>query len=70
MALTPLGELLVGFGAIGQPSWKVWVRKHGMVEQVPGDFGEVIDAICCFADPVIGNLVDGRTWRCADRVWE
>jgi Nucleotidyl transferase AbiEii toxin, Type IV TA system len=68
--LTPLREVLDGYGDIGQSKWAAWRRKQGLANRVPEDFSEVTGAVVEFADPVIGDTCAGFHWEPGPRRWQ
>jgi hypothetical protein len=68
--LVPLTEVLDGFDAIGQSRWAQWRRKQKLEDRLPANFAEVLAADIRFADPVINNLVSGKTWDAQALAWE
>ena len=68
--LRPLAVVLEGMAAIAQPKWIAWRRKQRLDDSTPERFGYLLERCVAFADPVLGETADGRTWRARDRVWE
>jgi hypothetical protein len=67
--LRALAEVLDGFGAMAQPRWAAWRRKQQLEDRLPAQFDEVVSAVITFADPAIGEAVDGRSWLPASGRW-
>ncbi|MGH8791038.1 MAG: nucleotidyl transferase AbiEii/AbiGii toxin family protein [Stackebrandtia sp.] len=53
---SPLREVLDGFEELGQRRWTAWRRKQQLETSLPESFGEVLRAVCAFADPVLDEL--------------
>lgn len=68
--LAPLSDSLRGYGQREQSRWSRWRAKHHMQPLLPDDFVTVLDAVCAFADPVLAQSVDDRTWHADRRAWE
>jgi hypothetical protein len=60
--LAPLGEVLAGFPVLGQTRWANWSRKQRLTDRLPTEFGEVLDAVTAFTDPVLRSQTDGQHW--------
>jgi hypothetical protein len=67
--LAPLSDSLRGYGQREQSRWARWRAKHHLQPLVPDDFATVLDAVCAFADPVLIQFVDDRTWHADRRAW-
>lgn len=67
--LAPLSRTLDGYDAIGQQRWEAWRRKQLLEDRLPGQFGEVIQAVVSFADPAISGTSDGQSWVPATGDW-
>lgn len=68
-SIVPLAQALAGFEEIARGKWSAWVRKQGLRNLLPEEFGIVLECVTSFADPI---LVDGdreRLWDSADRRW-
>jgi hypothetical protein len=68
-SIVPLAQALAGFEEIARGKWSAWVRKQGLRNRLPEEFGIVLECVTSFADPI---LVDGdreRLWDSADRRW-
>lgn len=66
--LSPLRETLEGYPAIAQPRWFAWRRKQRL-HHLPEDFGDLLEDLYAFADPVITAEAFGLTWSPWGRVW-
>ncbi len=69
VTLEPLAGALAGYAEFAQGRWANWVRKQRLDDRLPTDLAEVLAEIRLFADPVLSNEVDGRTWDPAERTW-
>jgi hypothetical protein len=70
VALSALDDVLDGYSEIGQPRWAPWRRKLQLTETLPADFGEVLDALRTFADPILtGFIADAASWDPVSRAW-
>lgn len=68
--LANLGEGLEGYAKIGQPRWSSWRQKMQLTEVIPEDFGQALESLQGFANPLIGESVeDDATWEPTQRVW-
>lgn len=68
VALAPLSIALRGFESIAATRWTAWVRKQGLSDRLPMDFGLVLVAIISFADPLMSEVFEG-VWDPAARAW-
>jgi hypothetical protein len=66
--LSPLREILQGYRAIAQAKWAPWRRKQKL-GQLPEDFGDLLEDLYTFADPVIAGDATGMTWNPSERGW-
>lgn len=67
---TSLGDALDGYDEIGQPRWAAWRSKLQLTETLPADFGEALESLRTFADPILtGSAADTATWDPAQRAW-
>ncbi len=64
-----LSLVLVGFTAIAQASWAIWRHKARLDAVLPQDFSIVLAAIIEFADPVLLEIVDHKTWEPLNQQW-
>jgi hypothetical protein len=68
--LTALHDVLDGYADIGQPRWAAWRTKLRLSDILPSSFGEVLDSLQAFADPILtGGAADASTWDLERRVW-
>jgi predicted nucleotidyltransferase component of viral defense system len=67
--LTPLVEVLAGYGDIGQQQWTAWRRKQKLENRLPEQFEDVLTAVIDFADPAITGSAEGRTWDPVAGAW-
>jgi len=69
--LSVLDELVDGYAKIGQPRWAPWRAKVHLAELLPADFGEALQALHTFANPVLaGSVADTAIWNQTLRAWE
>jgi len=69
--LSVLDELVNGYAEIGQPRWAPWRAKMQLAELLPADFGDALQALHAFANPVLaGSVADTAIWNAALRSWE
>lgn len=69
VTLEPLAGALAGHAEFAQGRWANWVRKQRLADRLPIDFADLLTEIQRFADPVLVDEVDGRTWDPAKRTW-
>ena len=69
VTLEPLAGALAGYAEFAQGRWANWVRKLRLADRLPIDFADLLTEIQRFADPVLVDEVDGRTWDPAKRTW-
>jgi hypothetical protein len=70
ITLAPIAASLPGWSAVAQPRWSVWRRKQQLADGLPAEFGEVLQAVASFADPVLVDAVGaGVHWNPAERAW-
>ncbi len=67
--LTPLSVVLVRYEAIAQSKWSAWLRRQGLNSRIPDDFGEVLDWIKRFADPILDSNDQERRWNSTAGAW-
>jgi hypothetical protein len=68
--LTGLGQALYGYAEIGQPRWAAWRSKLQLTETVPANFGEALDSLRAFANPILtSSAADTADWDPAQRAW-
>lgn len=68
--IAPLAETLIGYADIAQSKWAAWVRKQGLEERIPLDFGTALNWIIDFVDPILGSEVRNRLWKAESGSWE
>jgi hypothetical protein len=63
----------IGLGTqeeIGQPRWASWRRKLQLTKTLPEQFGQALESLKDFANPVIsGSTADQATWDPGRRTW-
>ena len=68
--LSGLEDSLDGFAEIGQPRWAAWRRKLQLTDSLPEDFGDALDALRRFAEPILsGSVGDSESWDPVQRGW-
>jgi hypothetical protein len=67
--LAPLQEVLTGYADLAQRRWATWRRKQRLDDRLPEQFGDVLDTVIGFADPVMTDTVSAQVWSGADRMW-
>lgn len=60
--LTPLSQVLVGYGDIGQPQWAAWRRRQLLEDRLPAHLTDVVRAVVRFVDPAITGTAAGHSW--------
>jgi hypothetical protein len=70
VALPNLDELLDGYATIGQQRWAPWRAKLQLTGLLPANFGDALDALRAFANPILsGSVADSAEWDPDSRVW-
>lgn len=65
-----LDDALYGYAEIGQPRWAAWRSKLLLTGILPSSFGEVLDSLRAFTDPILtGAAVDTARWDPVRRSW-
>ena len=63
----------IGLGTqeeLGQPRWASWRRKLQLTKTLPEQFGQALESLKDFANPVIsGSTADQATWDPGRRTW-
>jgi Nucleotidyl transferase AbiEii toxin, Type IV TA system len=67
--LAPLAEVLAGFPGLAQTPWAAWSRKQRLTDRLPTQFGEVLDAVTAFTDPVLRGQIEGQHWDPSQSGW-
>jgi predicted nucleotidyltransferase component of viral defense system len=68
--LSGLDDALEGYAEIGQPRWAPWRAKLQLTGTLPADFGDTLDSLRAFANPILtGSGADSTSWDPARRVW-
>lgn len=67
--LTPLTRILAGYGEIGQARWAAWRKKQQLEDRLPAEFAEVVAAVVAFADPVLNQATNRRSWDPSGGPW-
>jgi hypothetical protein len=69
--LSGLDQILDGYTGIGQPRWAPWRAKLQLAELLPPDFGDALEALRAFANPILtGTAADSSTWNPGLGMWE
>jgi hypothetical protein len=68
--LANLDDAVDGYAEIGQPRWASWRRKLQLTKTLPEQFGQALESLKDFANPVIsGSAADQATWDPGRRTW-
>jgi hypothetical protein len=67
--LAPLTEVLDGYAELAQPRWTAW-RRRGGSDQLPEQFGTVLDTVVKFAEPPLLGQVNSMTWTPGTGTWQ
>lgn len=68
--LATVDDALDGYAEIGQSRWVAWRRKLQLTESLPEDFGEVLESLRAFANPVLSrSAASSALWDPAQRAW-
>jgi predicted nucleotidyltransferase component of viral defense system len=68
--LSGLDDALDGYAEIGQPRWAAWRRKLQLTDSLPANFGDALDALQTFAEPILsGSVGDSASWDPVLRGW-
>jgi predicted nucleotidyltransferase component of viral defense system len=68
--LTSLDDAVDGYAEIGQPRWASWRRKLQLTQTLPEHFGQTLESLKDFANPVVtGSIADKATWDPVRRTW-
>jgi hypothetical protein len=68
--LSELDEALESYAEIGQRRWALWRSKLQLTGTLPGDFGEALDLLRAFANPILtGSATDSASWDPTRRAW-
>lgn len=51
--IRPLGVVLVGYPQVAQQRWAAWRHKQKLADSTPAQFGELLDTVLEFADPLL-----------------
>jgi hypothetical protein len=71
VGLSSLDETFKGYAEIGQPRWAPWRTKLQLAEPLPPDFGDVLEALQAFANPILtGTAAHSATWNPGLGMWE
>lgn len=68
--LSGLEDAFEGYAEIGQPRWAAWRRKLQLTDSLPEDFGDALDALRRFAEPILsGTVDDSKSWDPVGHIW-
>lgn len=68
--LVGLDDALDGYAEIGQPGRAAWRNKLELTETLPLDFGEALDSLRAFANPILtSSASDTANWDPVQRGW-
>jgi predicted nucleotidyltransferase component of viral defense system len=68
--LSGLDDALEDYAEIGQARWALWRSKLQLTEILPGNFGDALDSLRAFANPILtGSVADSATWDPDQRAW-
>lgn len=68
--LANLDDAIDGYAEIGQLRWASWRRKLQLTKTLPEQFGQALESLKDFANPVIkGSAADQATWDPVRRRW-
>lgn len=68
--LSGLEDAFDGYAEIGQPRWAAWRRKLQLTDSLPEAFGDALDALRSFAEPILSGFVDdSESWDPVRRGW-
>jgi hypothetical protein len=71
VGLSSVDERLEGYAEIGQPRWAPWRVKLQLAELLPPDFGDALEALRAFANPILtGTAAGSATWSPHLGMWE
>ncbi len=69
--LSGLDDALEGYAEIGQRRWTLWRGKLRLTETLPADFGDTLNSLRAFANPILtGSAADSASWDPARRTWD
>lgn len=69
LQLTPLTEVLAGYGETGQERWAAWRRRQKLEDRLPEQFENVLTAVIDFANPAITGAAEGHSWDPVASAW-
>lgn len=69
MEIVPLSSVIDDLAGLREQTYRAYRTALGVDgAELPADFGEVVDAVTTFADPLARATVE-LLWRAADRRW-
>jgi hypothetical protein len=68
--ISSLDDALDGYAEIGQEKWGTWRRRLELADSLPASFGDALDVLELFADPILtGSVDDSASWDPAQQAW-
>lgn len=67
--LGPLRFLLRDLAERRQAAWARWLDRNGLADELPASFGEALDEVTTFADPVLEGDIADAMWIPSERSW-
>lgn len=68
--LAPLSSVVDNIARLRRQTYLAYRRNLGQSGEVlPGEFGEIVDAVAAFADGLVSDAPPGTIWRPEQRVW-
>lgn len=67
--IRPLRSVLVMLADERQGDWERFARRAGLDGELPSSYGEVIEMVVEFADPILGGSLEAGEWDPASRSW-
>jgi hypothetical protein len=67
--LASFREAIDGWAAVGQAKWGAWRSRQGVEEITLADFGEQLQVVADFIDPVFVNDSSAAPWDHVSRRW-
>lgn len=70
VTLDNLDDALDGYAELGQSGWQAWRHRLQLTDLVPGTFGDVLEALRVFADPILTDSTTDAQWNPIQRGWD
>lgn len=67
--MMPLATACAGLEVKGQTKWTIWRRNEQFEHLLPASLAEVLNAVCTFADPLVGGNAKGLDWNPDKQKW-